>query len=576
LNQLLVAMGGELAEADAKLKDTAEHNGGREKDNLAASETKPAKQPPVRRPPPPGLRRVVNPIAVPPEERPCPVCASERACIGHDTTPVIELIPAEVIVRLDQRELLACRNCEAEVVRAPRGDKVVDGGIYGSRLVADLVVGKYWDSVPLNRQGQQLERLGLSMPSSSMADQIRWATELLEPVWLFLMTQVLLSTVMHVDATGIPVKDKDAVGGLTIGSLWGYVGDQSAAVYLYTRTGKRVGQVDGEIGPHDFLARRKGFVVADAAGIFDEDFRRPDLIEIGCNMHARRYFVKALEANDARAAIPIKAFKTLYDVEDDVRGADPERRLQERTSRSKPVYEQLIAWSKTYRPIEPPSSLLGRAMGYLLNHQLALTRFLEDGRLPIDNGIVERLHRRPAVARRNYLFAGSHTGAKRAAIAYSILSTCHLLALNPTEYLADVLPRLSRGIMIARDLPTLTPAAWKAARAAARRAGPVALTVRAHHGAAPAVNRQHARRGSALGRTDTQALPRPRPRAHRAVRRHQHHQLPRARWRQAPRVLGPRTPPARAGRPCRRPRRPRGRAHHRPPVRRRARVHVRR
>ncbi len=211
------------------------------------------------------------------------------------------------------------------MVRAPRGDKVVDGGIYGSRLVSDLVVGKYWDSLPLHRQGQQLERLGLSMPSSSMADQIRWATELLEPVWLFLMKQVLLSTVMHVDATSLPVKDKDAVGGITLGSLWGYVGDESAAVYLYTRTGKKVGQVEGEIGPHDFLAMRKGFVVADAAGIFDESFTRPDLIEIGCNMHARRYFVKALEANDARAAIPIKAFKTLYDVEDDVRGADSDR-----------------------------------------------------------------------------------------------------------------------------------------------------------------------------------------------------------------------------------------------------------
>ena len=465
LNQLLSAMGGELAEADAKLNDAAEDNRGRDKDKAAASETKPAKQPPARRPPPPGLRRVDNPIAVPAQERPCPVCGAERVCIGHDTTPVIELIPAEVIVRLDRRELLACENCEAEVVRAPRGDKVVDGGLYGSRLVADLVVGKYWDALPLHRQGQQLERLGLSMPSSSMADQIRWATELLEPVWLFLIKQVLVSTVMHVDATSLPVKDKDAVGGITLGSLWGYVGDDSAAVYLYTRTGKKVGQVEGEIGPHDFLTLRKGFVVADAAGIFDESFRRSDLIEVGCNMHARRDFVKALEANDARAAIPIKAFKTLYDVEDDVRGADPERRLEERTHRSRPVYEELIAWCKTYRPVEPPGSLLGRAMGYLLNHQLALTRFLGDGRLPIDNGIVERLHRRPAVGRRNYLFAGSHTGAQRAAIAYSILSTCHLLGINPTDYLAHVLPRLSRGIVIARDMPALTPAAWKATRA---------------------------------------------------------------------------------------------------------------
>jgi len=469
IDKLRAAVDGELADADARLNDTAEKNGGRDKDKKAAGT--PERQPPARRPPPPGLRRVDNPIPVAPEDRPCPICGKERACIGHDTTEVIELIPAEVIVRLDHREVLACADCEAEVVRAPRGDKVVDGGYYGSNLVAKLVVGKYWDSLPLNRQGQELERHGLSMPSSSMADQIRWATELLEPIWLFLMVQVLHATVMHVDGTSLPVKDKDAIGGIILGSLWGYVGDESAAVYLYTRTGKKVGQVEGEIGPQEFLAKRSGFVVADAAGIFDESFHRPDLIEVGCNMHARRYFVKALEAQDARAAIPIKAFKTLYDVEADIRGENAERRLEERQRRSKPVYEELITWCATYRPLEPPTSLLGRAMGYLLNHHVALTLFLEDGRLPIDNAIVERIHRRPAVGRRNFLFAGSHTGAQRAAIAYSILSTCSLLGINPTEYLADILPRLSRSVVIARDIPALAPAAWKAARASAAAEG---------------------------------------------------------------------------------------------------------
>jgi transposase len=106
-----------------------------------------------------------------------------RKCVCHETTEVIDLIPAEVIVRLDKREVLACPECDAQMVRAPMGDKVVDGGAYGSRLVADLVVGKYRDGLPLHRQGQILKRLGLDMPSSSMADQIRWATDLLRPVW---------------------------------------------------------------------------------------------------------------------------------------------------------------------------------------------------------------------------------------------------------------------------------------------------------------------------------------------------------------------------------------------------------
>lgn len=105
-------------------------------------------------------------------------------------------------------------------------------------------------------------------------------------------------------------------------------------------------------------------------------------------------------------------------------------------------------------------------MRYLVNHKVALTRFLDDGRVPIDNGIVERLHRRPAMGRRSFLFAGSHAGGQRAAISYSVLGTCALLEINAVEYLADVLPRLARGVAVPRDIPALMPAAWKAARLA--------------------------------------------------------------------------------------------------------------
>lgn len=377
---------------------------------------------------------------------------------------VIDLIPAEVIVRRDIREVLACDPCDAEVIRAPMGDKVVEGGAYGSRLVADLVVGKYRDALPLNRQGQILERLGLSMPSSSMSDQITWATDLLRPIWRMLFARVLVAKVMHIDGTSLPVRDRDGPGGITTGSLWGYVGDKDCALYLYTSTGKRRGQRDGEIGPEEFLELRKGPVVADAAGLFDRSFRDPARIEIGCNMHSRRYFVKALDAGDVRAAVPIAAFQTLYDVEDAARDLDIAGRLAERQRRSRPVYDELIAWCETYQPGEPPTSLLGKAIQYTLNHRVALTRFLEDGVLPIDNGIVERLHRRPAIGRRNYLFAGSHAAAERAAIAYSILGTCLLLDVNPVEYLADILPRLARGVVIARDVPAMMPATWKTAR----------------------------------------------------------------------------------------------------------------
>jgi transposase len=458
LDELRKASGEALADANQKLEKAAEENGGR------PERTRPPTQPPVRRKPSPKLRRVDNVIPVPDEERPCPVCGKPRKCIAHEVTEVIDLIPAEVIVRLDRREILACDPCDAEVVRAPMGDKVVEGGAYGSALVADLLVGKYRDGLPLNRQGQRLERLGLSMPSSSMSDQITWATDLLTPLWRMLLARVLTAGVMHVDGTGLPVRDRDGPRGIVTGTLWGYVGDEDVAVYLYTSTGKKVGQRAGEIGPEEFLALRRGPVVADAANLFDRSFEDGERVEVGCNMHARRYHVKALDAGDARAAVPLAAFRALYDVEDAARDFDAAGRLAERQRRSKPVYDELIVWCETYQPTEPPSSLLGKAIHYLLNHRIALTRFLDDGNLPIDNGIVERLHRRPAIGRRNYLFAGSHAAAERAAIAYSILGTCALVDVNPIEYLADILPRLARGVVVARDVPGMLPAAWKAAR----------------------------------------------------------------------------------------------------------------
>ncbi|MEO5927555.1 MAG: IS66 family transposase [Patescibacteria group bacterium] len=458
LRELPEASNSALAEANAALQKEIEQHGGREE--------KPARprQPPVRRPAPESLRREDNLLTVPGDSRPCPTCGKARKCVLHETTEVIDFKPAEVFVRRDIREVLACDACDAEMERAPMGDKVVAGGAYGSGLVAKLVIDKYDMGVPLHRQGEELARLGLPMPSSSMSDQIMWATDVLRPVWKSLIADVLGAVVMHIDSTSLPVLDRDHPKGSTMGSLWGLVGDEDVAAYLYTSTGKQRAQRPGEIGPLDLLTARKGPVCADAANLFDAAFKSGGVIEVGCNMHARRYFKKALDANDLRAAIPIAAYKTLYDVEDTVRGADPERRREARQTRSRPVYDELLVWIRTYAPAEPPSSLLGKALQYVENQHVALTRFIDDGRLPIDNGIVERLHRRPAVGRRSYLFAGSHAAGERAAIAYSILGTCRLIGVDPWAYLTDVIPRLARDTLADADRRALTPKAWQWSR----------------------------------------------------------------------------------------------------------------
>ena len=424
---------------------------------------KPPAQPRSRQPFPPELRRIDNPITIPAERRPCPVCGAERSCIGHDVTEVVELIPAEVVVRVDRREKLACKACEGELARAPLGDKVVPGGKFGCSLVASLLVDKYRDGLPLHRQKQRLEQLGLPVAVSTLSDQVMWATELLRPLWRAALAQVVGSAVMQLDGTGISVRDLRDPSKLKLGTLWGYVGDDTA-LYLYTSTGKKVGQRPGELGPEEVLALRSGYTVADAATLFDASFEREDLIECGCNMHARRYFKKALDAGDKRASLVIGAFKKLYEIEEQISAKPPEEKLSVRQKESQPIYDKLVKWCKAHQPHEPPSTPLAVAIRYLLNHRLALQRFLEDGIIPMDNGAVERLHIRVALTRKNFLFAGSDRGAERAAISYTILGCCALVEVDPLEYLTDVLPRLARGIKL-RDAVDLLPAQWKAARA---------------------------------------------------------------------------------------------------------------
>jgi transposase len=173
---------------------------------------------------------------VPAGQRACPRCGGERQCIEPHVTEVIELLPPEVIVRRDIREELTCVACDGEPVRAPAGETVVPNGKLGLGLVASILVEKYLDGLPLHRQRDRYRRLGLDIAVSTLADQVKWCTDLLQPVWRALLAGIIDARVMHLDGTSLPVQDSEAAGGKRIGALWGYVGVNAGevmAAYLY-------------------------------------------------------------------------------------------------------------------------------------------------------------------------------------------------------------------------------------------------------------------------------------------------------------------------------------------------------
>lgn len=414
------------------------------------------KKPRGRKPLPSHLPREREVIEVAAQERACPVCGGERHRIGYEVSETLEFQPARLFVLEHAREKLACRRCEGEVAIAAAADKVIDKGLPGPGLLADIIVGKYEDKLPLYRQVKRYRRLGVELSPSTLSDWVGAGAELLSPLAKLEGAKVLESFLLQTDDTGLKVLDRGHPGNIKRGALWGHIGDGAHVYFFYSPDRKKQ-------WPQDFLASREGYIQADAAQVYDGLFTRPGskAIEVGCWMHARRKFVEALDAGDVRAAIALKWIKKLYKVERRATAAraSPEERLTLRRSRSKPVLDELGAWLEHVRAIEPPKTPLGKALTYAHNQWEALGRFLEDGRLPLDNGAPERLNRIIAVGRKNYLFAGSDAGGERAAVIYSLVGGCAVNGVDPWAYFSDVLAKLASGWKQSR-LEELLPATW--------------------------------------------------------------------------------------------------------------------
>jgi hypothetical protein len=319
-------------------------------------------------------------------------------------------------------------------------------------------VAKFKDHVPLYRQRQIYKRHRVALPRSTLGDAVAAGLTLLRPLAERIRARVLSGDLVQTDDTGLRVLDRDRPGHVKLGHLWPYVGGEEGRFAYFAYSPTREGR-----WPKALLEAYRGYLQVDGYGGYDALFEGEACarVEVGCFAHARRYFVRALEVGDVRAAEPLAMIQALYRVEREAEEAklDAAARRRLREERARPTLDALGAWLEATEGALPPQMPLGKAIAYTRRRLAALRRYLEDGRIEIDNSRVERLIRLVAVGRKNYLFAGSDAAAHRAAVAYSLIATCALHEIDPWAYLEDVLEKVAAG-WPQREIDALLPDAW--------------------------------------------------------------------------------------------------------------------
>lgn len=391
----------------------------------------------------------------------CVDCGHEKKYIGSEYAEVLEFKPGEFFVERTDRRKYACPKCQSGVVIGPGPHRVLDQAMPGPGLVAEVVVRKYADHCPLQRQSRIFcQRYGITLSASTLGDWVGGAAQVLEPLYKELLRRVVSSTHLSLDDTPVRVLDKAHAKGIKRGHLWSLVSDDEV-VYFYTPTWHGAPLVE-LLKDFDGVLQSDGY--SGLNPLYQKLPRAPK--RAGCLAHARRRFVRALEAGDARAAVPLALLRKLYKLEAQAtdRGMDNAARLQLRQSQSVPLMAQLDKEVRRLGAQAPPKTLLGQAVGYAVRQWATLETFLSDGAVRIDNNHVERTLRPIGTGRHNWLFGGSDEGARWLAIHQTLLGTCLLLGVrDPWEYLRDILTKLARGWPQSR-LGELLPGPWLAAR----------------------------------------------------------------------------------------------------------------
>ena len=373
----------------------------------------------------------------------CPNCGGALRRLGEDVTEVLDYVPASFKVIRHVRPKLSCRICET-IVQAPMPSLPIERGKPGPGLLAHVLVSKYADHLPLYRQSDIYAREGVDLERSTLADWVGRSVALLDPLVEALRRDVLSSTVLHGDDTPVPVLAA-GLGKTKTGRLWTYVREgrphgssqPPAAVFFYSPDRK------GE-HPQKHLRSFTGVLHADGYAGFNAVFDSGKVTEAACWAHVRRkFFDEHANKPSATTAEALDRIGALYSIEDTIRGKPPDERQRVRRDMARPPLDAFRAWVEATLPRLSAKTELAKAMRYALGRWTALSRYIDDGTLEIDNNAAERSIRGIALGRKNWLFAGSDAGGARAAAIYSLTETAKLNGINPEAYLRSVLTRIA-------------------------------------------------------------------------------------------------------------------------------------
>jgi transposase len=370
-------------------------------------------------------------------DKQCTGCGRAKDRIGQDESRVLEYVPAKLEVHVHVRPKYACRYCKDGVASPPPPERPIARGIAGPGLIAQIVVGKFGDHLPLYRQEDFFTRHGLHIPRSTLCDWVQAAAELFLPLYERQKELLLRSPVLWTDDTPVTVLSGGPEGSRT-GRFWTYIADEHPySVYDFTESRARD-------GPASFLRKFQGYLHADAYGGYDQIYLGSNdaIREVACWAHARRKFFEARHSSPRDAHQILEWIRQLYDIEERARELSVDARREIRVAEAVPVLDRIGARLAELDKRALPKSVLGKAVSYANNQWQALRRYAEDGRLSIDNNVSERTLRHQAIGRKNWLFLGSEQAGPRAAVLFTVLAGAKRHRIEPWTYLRELLLRL--------------------------------------------------------------------------------------------------------------------------------------